>query len=74
VTRELDDEGRQPVDPDRKAAVDDDQGDAEPLGRDERVSGYPLSFEEVVRAVHRTPRLTDKTLPKRKPGKEPDSK
>lgn len=28
----------------------------EPLGRDERVSLYPLSFEEVVRALQKTPR------------------
>ncbi len=68
-------EGTEPVDRNRKSAPDgpaDDTG--KPLGRDEKVSGYPLSFEDVVRAMHRTPRVAGKTLPKRKPGKDPDSK
>ena len=60
---------------DRKPAPHEDPDPAEkPLGRDERVSGRPATFEDVVRAMHRTPRLAGKTLPKRKPGKEPDSK
>ena len=33
----------------------DEPGEDEPLGRDERVSLWPLSFEEVVRALHKTP-------------------
>ncbi len=33
-------------------APDDDK----PLGRDDRVSAWPASFEEVVRAVYRSPR------------------
>ncbi|MDT0264379.1 hypothetical protein [Jatrophihabitans lederbergiae] len=41
---------------DRDPALDDDQDTVEkPLGRDERVSVWPASFEEVVRAMHATP-------------------
>lgn len=32
-----------------------DDNTEEPLGRDDRVSLWPLNFEEVVRALHKTP-------------------
>lgn len=57
------------MDPDRKPSDQEPDNTDQPLDQDERVSGYPLSFQDVVRAMHRTPRTTDKT-PKRKPGKE----
>jgi hypothetical protein len=61
------------VDSDRKAAVEDDQDEAEPLGRDERVSGYPLNFEDVVRAMHRAPRTRrDEDRPAREPDSDTD--
>jgi len=44
----------EPDEADFKAA--DEPGEDAPLGRDERVSLWPASFEEVVRALHRTPR------------------
>lgn len=40
----------------RKPADTEPDEVEEPLGRDERVSLWPLSFEEVVRALHKTPR------------------
>lgn len=51
---------------DREPAPHDDQheGDAEqPLGRDERVSGWPASFEDVVRALAAMPRVARKRKP-----------
>ena len=50
-------------DGDRKPADRDPDKAEKPLGRDERVSGHPLSFEDVVRAMHRTPRAADKKKP-----------
>ena len=52
---------------DRKAAPREDPDPAEkPLGRDERVSGRPATFEDVVRAMHRTPRAADKKKPSKR--------
>lgn len=36
---------------------DEPSEDEKPLGRDDRVSLWPLSFEEVMRALLRTPRI-----------------
>ena len=43
------------VDKEREPAKDAPDDD-EPLGRDDRVSLHPLSFEEAVRTLHSTPR------------------
>jgi|GEM_PF-5606779 len=43
------------MDPDRKPA-DPDQDDTDHApGRDDPISLHPLSFEDVVRALHKTP-------------------
>lgn len=60
--------GRLSMDRDRKPA-DEAPDDDKPLGRDDRVSAWPASFEDVVRAVYRSPR--GKQEPKADPDPEP---
>jgi len=52
----------EPVDRDREAPPTD-QDDTDQPGRDDPISLWPLSFEDVVRALHKTP-------PVKRPGED----
>ena len=52
------------ADPKRKRADErPDEEDEKPLGRDDRVSLHPLSFEDAVRALYKTPAVRRQEKP-----------